>query len=283
MVYTVPPQDTDRIAKTQGMKIWKTPELRTVFLGMDQSRDELLDSNVKGKNPFKDKRVRQAFYQAIDEDATAAKVMRGFAHPTALMVGPGVNGYPPDLDKRFAHDPTAAKKLLEDAGYPSGFEIGFDCPNDRYVNDEAICQAVVAMLARIGVKVNLLAQTRAKYFAKINAPTYNTSFYMLGWTPGTYDALDALKSLAVTRSGKDGVFNIGGYSDPHLDQLAKRIQVELDNEKRNEEIAQALSLLKDDFAFIPLHQQIVVWATRDNVDLAQTGDNFFQLRFVRLK
>ena len=283
MVYTVPPQDTDRIAKTQGMKIWKTPELRTVFLGMDQSRDELLDSNVKGKNPFKDKRVRQAFYQAIDEDAIAAKVMRGFAHPTALMVGPGVNGYPPDLDKRFAHDPTAAKKLLEDAGYPSGFEIGFDCPNDRYVNDEAICQAVVAMLARIGVKVNLLAQTRAKYFAKINAPTYNTSFYMLGWTPGTYDALDALKSLAVTRSGKDGVFNIGGYSDPHLDQLAKRIQVELDNEKRNEEIAQALSLLKDDFAFIPLHQQIVVWATRDNVDLAQTGDNFFQLRFVRLK
>jgi peptide/nickel transport system substrate-binding protein len=283
MVYTVPPQDTDRIAKTQGMKIWKTPELRTVFLGMDQSRDELLDSNVKGKNPFKDKRVRQAFYQAIDEDAIAAKVMRGFAHPTALMVGPGVNGYPPDLDKRFAHDPTAAKKLLEDAGYPSGFEIGFDCPNDRYVNDEAICQAVVAMLARIGVKGNLLAQTRAKYFAKINAPTYNTSFYMLGWTPGTYDALDALKSLAVTRNGKDGVFNIGGYSDPHLDQLAKRIQVELDNEKRNEEIAQALSLLKDDFAFIPLHQQIVVWATRDNVDLAQTGDNFFQLRFVRLK
>src|ERR1044071_9799744 len=92
MVYTVPPQDTDRIAKTQGMKIWKTPELRTTLLGMDQSRDELLESNVKGKNPFKDKRVRQAFYQAIDEEAIAAKVMRGFAHPTALMVGPGVNG-----------------------------------------------------------------------------------------------------------------------------------------------------------------------------------------------
>jgi peptide/nickel transport system substrate-binding protein len=283
MVYTVPPQDTDRITKTQGMKIWQTPELRTIFLGMDQSRDELLESNIKGKNPFKDKRVRQAFYQAIDEDAIAAKVMRGFAHPTALMVGPGVNGYDPKLDKRFPHDPAAAKKLLADAGYPNGFEVGFDCPNDRYVNDEAICQAVVAMLARIGVKANLLAQTRAKYFAKINAPTYNTSFYMLGWTPGTYDALDALKALAATRKDKAGVFNSGGYSNPQLDELNQKIQIELDSEKRNEMIGQALSLLRDDFGYIPLHQQVVVWATRDNVDLAQTGDNFFQLRFVKLK
>src|SRR5437764_306705 len=131
MVYTVPPQDTDRISKTQGMKIWKTPELRTIFLGMDQSRDELLESNIKGKNPFKDKRVRQAFYQAIDEDAIKAKVMRGFAHPTALIVGPGVNGYDAALDKRFPYDPTAGKKLLAEAGYPNGFEVGFHCPNDR--------------------------------------------------------------------------------------------------------------------------------------------------------
>jgi peptide/nickel transport system substrate-binding protein len=283
MVYTVPPQDTDRIAKTQGMKIWHTPELRTIFLGMDQSRDELLESNVKGKNPFKDKRVRQAFYQAIDEDAITAKVMRGFAHPTALMVGPGVNGYDAKLDKRFPHDVAAAKNLLAEAGYPNGFEVGFDCPNDRYVNDEAICQAVVAMLARIGVKANLLAQTRAKYFGKINAPKYDTSFYMLGWTPATYDTLDALRALAGTRSGKYGVFNVGGYSNPKLDDLNKQIQVELDNEKRNELASQALGLLKDDFAYIPLHQQIVVWATRDNIDLAQTGDNFFQLRFVKLK
>src|SRR6202040_3445141 len=100
-VYTVPPQDTDRIEKTAGMKIWKTPELRTIFLGMDQSRDELLESNIKGKNPFKDKRVCQAFYQVIDEDAIKTKVMRGFAHPTALMVGPGINGYDSTLDKRY--------------------------------------------------------------------------------------------------------------------------------------------------------------------------------------
>jgi peptide/nickel transport system substrate-binding protein len=233
MVYTIPPQDTDRIARTSGMKIWQTSELRTIFLGMDQSRDELPESNVKVKSPFKDKIVRRGFYQAIDEEAIKTKVMRGFAHPTALMVGPGVNGYDPALDKRTPYDPTAAKKLLAEAGYRDGFEVGFDCPNDRYVNDEAICQAVLAMLARIGVKVDLLAQTRAKYFGKINAPRFETSFYMLGWTPGTYDALDALKALAATRRpcSPDGVFNIGGYSNLQLDELIKKIQVDLPIER----------------------------------------------------
>src|SRR5260370_34614117 len=120
------------------MKIWQTTELRTIFLGMDQARDELLESSVKGKNPFKDKRVRRAFYQAIDETAIAAKVMRGLAHPTALMVGPGVNGYDPALDKRYPHDPAAAKQLLAEAGYPNGVEVRFDCPNDRYGSDGAI-------------------------------------------------------------------------------------------------------------------------------------------------
>ena len=282
-VYTVPPQDTDRIAKAPHMKVWQTPELRTIFLGMDQARDELLESNIKGKNPFKDKRVREAFYRAIDEDAIAAKIMRGFARPTALMIGPGVNGFDQKLDKRFAHDPAAARKLLAEAGYPNGFEVGFDCPNDRYVNDEATCQAVVAMLARIGVKVNLLAQTRAKYFGKILAPRYESSFYMLGWTPGTEDALNMLRALAATRKDKEGVFNVGGYSNAELDALNKQIQVELDSEKRNEMIARSLTLLRDDFAYIPLHQQMVVWASRDNVEVVPAGNNGFQLRFVKVK
>jgi peptide/nickel transport system substrate-binding protein len=284
MIYNVPPQDIEHVEKNAVVKVWQTPELRTMFLGMDQSRDELLESSVKGKNPFKDKRVRQAFYQAIDEDAIASKVMRGFAHRTALMVGPGVNGYDPTIDKRFPYDPAAAKKLLAEAGYPDGFQVGFDCPNDRYVNDEAICQAVVAMLAKIGVKVNLLAQTKAKYFTKINAPGYQTSFYMLGWTPGPLDTLHMLSNLVQTRSAdfREGAWNEGGYSNPAVDELIKKISVELDSEKRNELISQALTIVRDDFAYIPLHQQIVVWASRANVELAPLGTNDFQLRYVTL-
>ncbi|MBV8776442.1 MAG: ABC transporter substrate-binding protein, partial [Alphaproteobacteria bacterium] len=273
----------ERIRASGNLNVLTGPELRTIFLGMDQKRDELLNSSVKGKNPFKDKRVREAFTKAIDEDAIAAKVMRGYAHPTALMIGPGVNGYDPALDKRFPVDIAGAKKLLADAGYPDGFEVGFDCPNDRYVNDEAVCQAVVAMLARIGIKANLLAQTRAKYFGKINAPKYDTSFYLLGWTPGTQDALDTIKALVMTRRDKNGVFNIGGYSNPKLDDLAGQIQVELNQDKRNTLIAQALTMIKDDYAYIPLHQQIVVWASRDNVTVAPMGNNTFQLRYVTMK
>jgi len=285
MVYNVPPQDIERIRNTPGMKIWQTPELRTIFLGMDQSRPELLESNLKGKNPLKDKRVRQAFYQAIDEDAIKTKVMRGFARPTALMVGPGINGFDPALDKRYSYDTAAAKKLLAEAGYQDGFEVGFDCPNDRYINDEAICQAVVTMLARIGVKADLLAQTKAKYFGKINAPQFNTSFYLLGWTPTPLDALNMLDELAATRTEglRDGLYNNGGYSNPSLDELINKIKVELDSEKRNEQISQALQIVKEEFVYIPLHQQIVVWASRDNVDLAPMGNNDFQLRYVKLK
>jgi len=124
MIYNVPPQDIEHVEKNPAVKVWQIPELRTMFLGMDQSRDELLESNVKGKNPFKDKRVRRAFYQAIDEDAIVSKVMRGFAHKTALMVGPGVNGYDATLEKRFPYDPATAKKLLAEAGIPTASKSG---------------------------------------------------------------------------------------------------------------------------------------------------------------
>jgi peptide/nickel transport system substrate-binding protein len=284
MIYTVPLQDIDRLAKAPGLKVLQTPELRTVYLGFDVARDELTDSSVKGKNPLKDLRVRKAFYQAIDEEAIKSKVMRGFATPTALMIGPGVNGFDPSLNKRFPHDPAAAKKLLAEAGYPDGFEIGMDCPNDRYVNDEQICQAVAAMLSRIGIKVNLLSQTKTKFFTKINSPAYDTPFYMLGWTPATYDAHNMLISLLHTRGANGaGLINDGGYSNPKLDALIDEIQVETDKAKRDALIHDAQVIVKDDIPTIPLHQQAVVWAMRSNINLTQLADNFFPLRYVTVK
>src|SRR3954470_1798250 len=184
MTYEVPPADTETLKKDANINVLEGPETRVVYLGMDQERDELLESNVKGKNPFKDKRVREAMYRSIDVDAIKRTVMRGQSFPTSLMVAPGINGYTKDLDVRPALlKLEEAKKLRADAGYPNGFETGMDCPNDRYVNDEKICQAVVSMLAKIGIKVNLRAQTRSLYFAKILRSTSdgkpsNTSFYM---------------------------------------------------------------------------------------------------------
>ena len=158
-----------------------------------------------------------------------------------------------------------------------------DCPNDRYVNDEPICQAVTAMLARVGVKVTLNAQTRLKYFAEINNPEYRTSFYMLGWTPNTYDAHNAFFNLLGTRNGTRGVINDGGWSDPKMDDLIAKIAVETDKAKRQAMIEEASALVRDQVPAIPLHQQTVVWAAKANVQLQQLADNTFPLRFVTVK
>ena len=199
MIYDVPPQDIARIGKAPGLKLIQNPELRTIYLGLNVGRDELPTSDVKGKNPLKDQRVREAFGLAIDEQAIVQRVMGGLGHATWTLWGPGVNGYDPALDVRPKPDPVKAKQLLADAGYPNGFSIGFDCPNDRYVMDEQICTAITSMLARIGIKAALSAQPKAQYFAKILAPRYDTDFYMLGWTPATYDAHNALYTLIASR------------------------------------------------------------------------------------
>jgi peptide/nickel transport system substrate-binding protein len=278
----VPLQDIDRIKSSSNYTVLQGPELRTIFLGMDQKRDELLFSNVKGKNPFKDKRVRQAFYQAIDIETIKSRVMRGASTPTAEMVGPGVNGFQPDMNKRLPYDVEASKKLLADAGYPNGFEVTMNCPNDRYVNDAAICQAVAANLARVGVKINLQAETKNTYFPKILRR--DTSFYLLGWTPSTTDAHDALYNLMATPTDKGrGQYNLGWYSNPKLDELTDKIQVETDKAKRNEMIREAFKIHADDVGTIPLHQQALAWAAAKNVTLTQLPSNYMFFNWMSVK
>ena len=285
MLYTVPPDATDRIARTAGVYLVHGPELRTIFLGMNAASDELTESSVKGRNPFRDKRVRRAFYQAIDENTITTKVMRGFATPAGLLVGPGVVGFDAALNDRLPYDPAEAKALLAEAGYPNGFTASMDCPNDRYLNDEAICSSIVAMLAKIGVKLHLNADSRGKFFAKLLLPEYRSSFYLLGWASSTYDALSALVNLAATRSKEAhrGDANFAGYSNPKVDALIADAGHEPNEAKRVDLLREALALVKDDIAYIPLHQQQVVWAARNNVQLVQQADGFFPLRYVRMK
>jgi peptide/nickel transport system substrate-binding protein len=283
MIYSVPPQDIARIKQTEGLKLLQTPELRTIYLAFNQSRDELPSSDVKGRNPFKDVRVRQAVALAIDEPIIASRVMLGLGRPSYELWGPGINGYNAALDVRPKTDPAKARQLLAEAGYPEGFKVGLDCPNDRYVMDEQICTAVVPMLARIGIKVDLNAQTKTKFFTKILAPNYDTDFYMLGWTPATYDAHNPLYTLLGTRDGKRGEVNSGGYSNPALDGLINKIAVETDQQKRNDMINQSIQIIQNDVATLPLHQQVIVWAAKTNVDLVQPADNFFPYRFVQVK
>ncbi|MBI5129052.1 MAG: ABC transporter substrate-binding protein [Rhodopseudomonas palustris] len=277
VIEPVPIQDIDRVNSSGSATVLTGPELRTIFLGMDQNRDELLYSNVKGKNPFKDTRVREAFYKAVDVELIKTRVMRGLSTPSALMIAPQLFALSKDFT-RAKPDAAAAKKLLADAGYPDGFEVTMDCPNDRYVNDAAICQAVVGMLARIGVKVDLLAQPKAQYFAKVLKPGgFKTSFFMLGWTPSSGDSHNVLHDIM--GCGNDpadatrGEANLGGYCNKELDALADKVLIETDTAKRDQMIKQAFEIGIKDYAYIPLHQQALAWGVSKKVKLTQRADN----------
>jgi peptide/nickel transport system substrate-binding protein len=277
VIEPVPIQDIQRVNSSGIAKVMSGPELRTIFLGMDEVRDELLFSSVKGKNPFKDVRVRQAFYEAVDIEAIKSRVMRSLSTPSALMIAPQLYALSKDFT-RPKFDPDGAKKLLADAGYPDGFELTMDCPNDRYVNDAAICQAVVGMLARIGVKINLMAQPKAQYFAKVLKPGgYQTSFFLLGWTPATMDSQNVLHDVMGCRDdAKDptrGEANLGGYCNREFDTLTDKITVETDTTKRDQLIKQAYEIAGKDFGYIPLHQQALAWGVSNKVKLTQRADN----------
>jgi peptide/nickel transport system substrate-binding protein len=284
MVHTLPVNAIPRVLEQKGLRVMRKAELRTMLFFVDQLRDELIDSSVKGKNPFKDLRVRQAMAMAIDAEAISRQVMRGVSVPNYLLVGPGVNAFDAALNVAPKRDIDAARKLMADAGYANGFDVGMQCSNDRYVNDEFICTAAVAMLARIGIKVNLKVMPFNQLIKHLSPP-YETSLILAGWLPATYDAHDALFNLTASRNRElqRGVFNVGGYANPKLDDLVMKAGVELDTKARDAMLAQALQIVRDDVAVIPIHQQVIVWAAKENVELVQNADNFFPLRFVKLK
>ena len=275
------PQDLPRLRNTSNLKVIDGVENRTIFLGMDQHRNELVGSNVKGKNPLKDVRVRKALYQAIDIDTINRVTMRGLSQPTGALVAPQVAGWSESVHQRFPFDAAAAQKLLADAGYKDGFEVDFACPNNRYINDEQICQAVASMWAKIGVKAKLRTLPLVTYFPMIQR--YEASIYMLGWGVPTFDALYSVQSLVRSvGQGGDGNYNLGRYSSPKMDAIIDRAKTETDPFIRPRLLTEALQLQNDDVAHIPLHNQIIPWAMKRSVDVVHRADNRIDWRLVKV-
>ncbi|TSE19424.1 Heme-binding protein A [Tepidimonas alkaliphilus] len=275
------PQDLPRLRNNPNLKVIDGVENRTIFLGMDQFRDELPGSNVKGKNPLKDLRVRKALYQAIDIDTIHRVTMRGLSQPTGALVAPQVAGWSEAVHKRLPYDVEAARRLLAEAGYKDGFEVDFACPNNRYINDEQICQAITAMWAKIGVKAKLRTLPLTTYFPMIQR--YEASIYMLGWGVPTFDALYSLQSLARTPGqGGDGNYNAGRYSNPKMDALIDRAKTETDPYIRPRLLTEALQLHNDEVVHIPLHNQVIPWAMKKNVEVVHRADNRIDWRVLRV-
>ena len=266
IVTDAPVQDLARIGSSSAHKVESTAQMRTIFLGMDQAADKLRTGNT-GDNPFKKKEVRQALYQAIDIEAIKKKVMRGLSEPAGIITFPGVNGYTTDLDKRLPYDVSAAKKLLADAGYPNGFDVELRCPNDRYVNDEAICTAVVGMFGKIGVNVNLFAQTKSKHFKELK--DNQGDFYMLGWGVPTLDSHYVFHYLY--ESGAS--WNKVNFSNSEVDAAIRVMEGEVDLDKRNAAIANAWKIVKDDISYLPLHHQVISWASKSGVNVPIRPNN----------
>ena len=279
MLTDLPVQDVARLRNDPKLKIVDGHEVRTIYIALDEFSPELKYSDVKGKNPFKDKRVREAMSIAIDREAIKRNTMRGLSIPAGIIVAPGVNGNSPDIDVAAKADPERAKKLLAEAGYPNGFEFQLNCPNNRYVNDEEICQNVVAIWARVGIKTKLVAESMATFIQKVQ--NFDTSAYLLGWGVATFDAQYSLQSLIRTRTtGADGNFNFGRISDPKIDALVDAMKTETDVAKRNAQIREALILTRDEVHSIPLHHQLRPWAMKKGVTTIHRADDRPEARFT---
>jgi peptide/nickel transport system substrate-binding protein len=175
-----------------------------------------------------------------------------------------------------------AKKLLADAGDPTGFKVGLNCSNDRYIADEQLCVAIASMWTRIGLQVDVKTESKATYFPRQDHG--DTDIYMLGWaTLPPMDGYSVLASIFATRKDGYGGSNPNGLSDPRIDDLARRASTELDEPKRLAMMVEAFKIVHDEAIFIPLHEQPVAWAMRDSVDMPQFADEYVRPWYATMK
>jgi len=279
LVLDPPYQDIARLKTDPRFTLQQAPDLGQQYLAFDLARAELQGSDVKGRNPFQDLRVRQAVYHAINVPLIIDKVLRGQAVPTGALLSTLVDGSPAELDRRLPYDPARARALLGEAGYANGFGVTLDCVNVAW--REAVCQAVTAMLTQVGIRTTLRTAPSNAFFPKLTSAS--ASFYEVGWTP-TPDAWASLNGLLHTWDrGGGGTFNGGRYSNPKLDTLIDNIRVEPDLTRRRAMVTTALRLAAEDLPLIPLYRRTLTWAMTKKVSVVQWPSDTLELRWARMK
>ena len=264
----VPTADIERLKADSNVVLSSGISNRVIYLHMDRFRDDSpYITGTNGKNPLNDLRVRKAISKAINRDAIVARVMEGVAIPAGQLLPPGFFGTS-DKIKPEPYDPEGAKKLLAEAGYPNGFGMTIHGPNDRYINDAKIAQAVGQMLTRVGIDMKVETMPKSVFFSSASSggpdKTPKYSFILVGWGSGTGEASSALKSLIHTKdsAGGFGASNRGRYSNPEVDSLIEQALATVDDPKREALLAKATEIAMNDLAIIPMHYQVNTWATR---------------------
>ena len=277
-IQDVPVQDLQRVDDADSLKVIKAPQNRTIFFGLNVGDDDLVNDNVDGKNPFADLRVRQAMNMAINRAAIQRVVMRGQSEPTGVIMPPFVDGWTEALDALPEGDMDTAKQLMADAGYGDGFTITLNCPNDRYVNDEAICQAAVGMFAQIGITVNLDAKPKAQHFPLI--ANKETDFYMLGWGVPTFDSEYIFNFLVHSSTEDRGSWNGTRYSNPEVDEMIVSLGSETDLEARSATVAAIWDEIQSEGMYLPIHHQILNWGMAENIEFAVQPEDQPHFKFL---
>jgi peptide/nickel transport system substrate-binding protein len=282
LVQDPPPQDLPRLRADDALRISEGPENRIIFLGMDQYRDALEDSDAGARNPFKDRRVREAVWKAIDVQALSSKIMRGQSLPTACLAMSAAGCPDPALERVVPADPAGAIRLLAEAGYPHGFGLRFDCPNDRYINDGDLCVAIAGMLARVGIRARVNTMPKAIFFPKLSHN--DTSFYLHGWGGSITDAQDVLDAIlhSVDDATAKGSINYGRFADAPLDRLIDAAGVEMDPVRRRPLLIDALALQAREHHTIVLHRQKLSWVSRKNVVPVLLPSNIVRVEWVTM-
>jgi len=284
----VPTADVAKIRADKQLNVYTVVADRLIYLHMDSDREMspfVTDKEGKplAKNPLKDPRVRKAISKAINRPAIVDKVMEGQAVASGQLLAEGMFGYTKNL-KVETYDPEGAKKLLAEAGYPNGFGLTIHAPNNRYVNDAKIAQAVAQMLTRVGIATKVETMPSAPYFAQ--ATDLKFSLMLLGWSSGTGEASSPLKALLATYS-KDkgfGTANRGRYSNPKVDALLEEALATVDDARREAVLQRATEVAINDTGIIPLHFQVNLWATRDGITyVPRTDENTLAWKFLPRK
>jgi peptide/nickel transport system substrate-binding protein len=214
---------------------------------------------------FKDKRVRLAIAYAVNGQGIASKIMRGLATAAGQLSPPGYAGHDPALVPRY--DLAKAKALMQEAGYADGFAVTMMAPNNRYIEDARVAEAVAAMLAKINIRVDLQTMPKAQYWQRFDERAGDVM--MIGWQSDTQDSANFYEFLVMTPD-KDkgyGQYNAGDYSSPEIDKLTIATQTMTDKDARTATLRQIERLIYDDAALIPLHWQHLAWAARNNVKI----------------
>ena len=277
----IPLQDVGQVEGRDGFKVIEGEETRVIMFGFGHEHDALLYStDVTDANPFTDPRVRLAAAHAINIDAIDRVVMRGKIEAASQLVPAGISGFSEANADRPAYDPDRARELLAEAGYPDGFSFGLVCTNDRYINDEALCRAAASMFAAVGLNAELTTVPVRNYWEQLRADDFD--MYLLGWSPGTFDAEHPIRFLLHTQDDERslGSWNFGNYSNARVDELLPLIQEELNPAARQALIDELVAITQEEVAYIPLYTQPLIWAAKDNIELTQRADNFFILRWV---